>query len=339
MRLTKKNLDSRVIPSQLKQLHTGEEMSHMESPANSKLDQTDLMLIKELELDPRQSNRALSERLRISAETARKRLNRLLDEGIIRFRTVTQPYVLGYQAPVILALNVTRGKTDEVVEYLRPRSGIIDITLTAGRYDILALAILRNLRDLPDVFDREFGNIPYLIHTETILILDMIKMSWKFLNSNGDKPHEPTPRDFDELDLGLIQELTLCPRARITDLSEKLGTNRQLIGKRLRSLLADDVARVISFVQPSVIGLNVRAIVLVRVEPGKVRFVANSLVAEQSIQQIHIISGAFDLLLSAVFRDTEALFDFLRNRLSSYSGVISSETMIQIAVEKYSFAD
>jgi len=313
-------------------------MIHIESPAMPKLDEVDLMLIKELEVDPRQSNRALSEKLGISVETARKRLKRLLDEEIIRFRTITQPHVLGYQAPVLLALNVRRGKTDEVVEYLRPKTRIIDITLTAGRYDILAFAILRNIRDLPDFFDRQLGDIPHLIHTETILILDMIKMSWKLLNSNADRPHELAPRNFDELDLRLINELTLSPKAGIIDLAGKLGANRQLIAKRLQSLLADDVARVISFVHPSFLGLNVRVIILVRVEPGKVRSIANSLVAEHSVHQIHVISGPFDLLLSAVFRDTEALFDFLRNRLDSYPGVISSETMIQVAAEKYSLA-
>ncbi len=314
-------------------------MIQMESPAIPKVDELDLLLIKELELSPRQSNRALSEKLGISVETARKRLNRLLDERIVRFRTVTQPHVLGYQAPVILALNFSRGRIDEVVESLRPRSRIIDITLTTGRYDVMALAILRNIRELPDFLDRHVSNIPNLIHTETILILDMIKMSWKFLNSNGYKPHEPTPRDFDELDFRLIQELTLSPRARITDLAEKLGTNRQLVGKRLQLLLADDVTQVVSFVQPSVLGLNVKVVILVKVEPGKVRSTANNLVAEQSIHQIHLISGPFDLLLSAVFRDTEALFDFLRNRLDRYPGVICSETMIQIAVEKYSLAN
>jgi len=308
----------------------------MESPVIPKLDEVDLMLIKELEVDARQTNRALSEKLGVSAETVRKRLTTLLDEGIVRLITVIQPYALGYQAPVLLALNVSRGKTDEVADYLRPKRRILDISLATGRYDILAFAILPNIRDLPDFLDEQLSGTPHLIHAETILIMDMIKMSWKFLSSNVYQPRKTVRRDFDELDRRLIRELVAAPRERIIDLAKKLGTNRQLIGRRLQSLLADDVAEVISFIRPSALGLHVRVIILVRLQPGTVRSVANSLVAEQSVQQIHLIAGPFDLLLTAVFPDADALFCFLKNHLDSYPGVISHETMLQVSAEKYS---
>ena len=78
--------------------------------------------------------------------------------------------------------------------------------------------------------------------------------------------------------------------------------------------------------------------IFVKIQLGKVRSLANSLVAEGKVHHICIITGPFQLFLKAAFRDLEELTDFLTNHLGNYEGVVYHETLIQIGIAKRSYS-
>ena len=310
-------------------------MENTDKPAMLELDELDLMLARELELDARQTNVVLARKLNTSQMTVKRRLQRLLDQGVITFATIAPlPHLIG----VNIGLNVSPGKAGEVAEYLRTYRSIQRIILTTGRYDIILSMVFSDFNRVTDFLDGDLSHVPHLIDAEKILVMETIKMSWKYLNDDTDRYRQPPLREFDELDLKLIKELELCPRESIKDLGSKLGVNRKLAGRKFQSLLADNVIQVVSIANPSLFGLNVPVFIFVKVQPGKVRFVANSLAAERRVHHIHIITGPFELFVNAIFRDLEELSGFLMNHLGNYEGVISHETLIQVGFAKRSYS-
>ena len=189
-----------------------------------------------------------------------------------------------------------------------------------------------------DFLDGDLSHVPHLTTAEKIVVMETTKVSWKYLNDDTDRFRQPSLREFDELDLKLIRELELCPRESIKQLGDRLGVNRKLVGRKLQSLLTDNVIQVVSIAKPSFFGLNVPVFIFVKVQPGKVRSVANSLVAERRVHHICIITGPFELFVNATFRDMGGLSDFLMDRLGNYEGVVSHETLIQVGFAKRSYS-
>lgn len=307
-------------------------------PATLELDELDMMLARELENDARQSNRVLAIKLATSQATVKRRLERLLNEGILTFATITNVTQLEFTIGVVIGLNASPGKIDEVAEYLKSYSSIQRVILTTGRYDIVISMFFNDFSSLAEFFDGDLSHVPHLVDADSMVLIDTLKTSWKYLNDDTEQFRNPQPRDFDELDIRLIKEMELCPRESIKDLGKKLGVNRKLVSRKLQSLMADNVIRVVSIAQPSLFGFNVQVFIFVKVQPGKVRSVAINLAAESRVHAICIITGPFELFLSAVFRDLEEMSDFLRNHLGNYEGVVSHETLIQMGYAKRSYS-
>ena len=69
----------------------------MTQNSDNKMDQLDLMILREMEIDGRQSVSDLSKKLGISRAYAGKKLKRLLDLRLTRIAAFTKPLALGYR--------------------------------------------------------------------------------------------------------------------------------------------------------------------------------------------------------------------------------------------------
>jgi len=296
------------------------------------------MLVKELEIDARQSHLELAAKLETSPTTVRRRLQRLLDEGIITIIAMTDPIAFGFQTRAHIGLNVRPGKVDAVVEYLKSYRSVRVIRILTGRYDVFLSVIFRSSQEMLTFANQELGRIPDLVDYETMLILQRAKGSWTYLNDSTGMVTEAIPQSLDESSLKLIAELELHPRESITNLGHKLGMNRKSVSRRLQALLNENIVRVVSITNPSAFGFGVHAAILVKVYPGKITDVVEALVADTRIHLVTIITGNFDLFLAAAFQDAGQMADFLRNDLGNIDGVMTHETMLQVALPKRSFA-
>ncbi|MBM3132674.1 MAG: Lrp/AsnC family transcriptional regulator [Chloroflexi bacterium] len=153
------------------------------------LDDLDLMLIKELEIDGRQTNTDLAKKIGTSKATARRKLRRLLDENIIRVVAVANPPALGYKTVATMGINVRPGEVDAVAEKLAAYKNIHFVIISTGRYDIIAWVMFREPEDLSNFLRKELGKIPGLTSVETMVNLKIIKASFSYLS--GEDYHFP----------------------------------------------------------------------------------------------------------------------------------------------------
>ncbi|MBM3132675.1 MAG: Lrp/AsnC family transcriptional regulator [Chloroflexi bacterium] len=152
----------------------------MKKRAPETFDELDMKLIRELETDGRQSNAELARKIGTSKATARRKLNRLLEDGIIRVVAVADPPALGYKTIATMGINVHPGQVDAVAEKLASHANVRFVIICAGRYDIIVWVMLREPEDLSDFIRNELGKIPGLAHAETMVYLKMKKFSFKY---------------------------------------------------------------------------------------------------------------------------------------------------------------
>jgi Lrp/AsnC family transcriptional regulator, regulator for asnA, asnC and gidA len=153
-------------------------MTQYASPARHRLDSTERGMVELLQQDGRLSLTHLARSLRVTEVTARRKLKRLLGDGIIRIVATVDPFDVGYETPVIIGLKVQRGQLDAVAERLSELSQVRYIGASTGRVDLIIEVVTRTNQDLADFLLNELALIDGIVDSETNLIVRIYKQSW-----------------------------------------------------------------------------------------------------------------------------------------------------------------
>ena len=152
----------------------------MKNSASRNLDELDIKLIEELEADGRKTNAELARIIGTSKATARRKLNALIDNDIIKIVAVTDPQTQGYRTVATMGIKVQPGEVDGVANKLASYINVPFVIITAGRYDIVVIVMFREPDDLSQFIRNELGDINGLISAETMVYLKIKKFSFTF---------------------------------------------------------------------------------------------------------------------------------------------------------------
>ena len=72
----------------------------------------------------------------------------------------------------------------------------------------------------------------------------------------------------------------------------------------------------------------ITAIVLMNVEPGRVRTLAEELLTIEGVTECYSVAGPYDLVAIARVREHEELSDLVTERIASHAGITATETLI-----------
>lgn len=303
------------------------------------LDELDIALIRELDIGPRQSYLQLAARLPASRNTVRRRLQRLLEERIITFVAITSPPALGYRIQATMAITTRPGSADAVARDLAYLKNVSHLLTTAGRYDLIAAALFQDLDSMLDFLDREVGAIPDIVTVEVMLGVNWIKFCLNPLTAvNHAFPALPRPHHLDALDIAIIRELESAPAQTNLELAGKLGISRPTLRKRVQSLLDDDIIHIGTLVDPSVLGFQILAVLLIKARPGRIKTAASKLTALTEISNLIVTAGSHDMIAYANFRDHHHMSEFTNDQAGRIEEVVRVEAVIALAIRKISFS-
>ncbi len=147
------------------------------------LDELDLKIIKEMGIDGRQSVSEIAQKLGTSRATVGKKLQRLLDEHILRVAGIVLPGTLGYQTNAIIGINIIPSEIDNVADTLVSNENVHMMFISAGRHDIIIWALFQKPEDLSNFLRHELGKIPGITHSETMINLGIKKLSMSYLGT------------------------------------------------------------------------------------------------------------------------------------------------------------
>lgn len=150
-------------------------------------------------------------------------------------------------------------------------------------------------------------------------------------------------RELKDLDREILKRLQMNGRVSYSDLAEELGMPRATLYRRVEVLKKERVIRgYAAILDPAKLGYKFLAFVLIRARRMRPRggessqlCLAKELLkrseAEEDfpwVEEAHIVTGAYDLLLKVWIREWDELTAFLTAQLPMYRDVEHTETIL-----------
>ncbi|WP_072487540.1 Lrp/AsnC family transcriptional regulator [Streptomyces atratus] len=142
-------------------------------PPARPLDAIDRRILRLLQTDGRASIRSVADRVHVSRANAYARINRLIDDGVIRgFSARVDHERAGQGASAYITLKIVQNSWRTVREELQALPGATHIALVSGDFDVLLLVHTRDNRSLRELVLTRIQAIPEVLSTRTLLVFE-----------------------------------------------------------------------------------------------------------------------------------------------------------------------
>jgi DNA-binding Lrp family transcriptional regulator len=124
----------------------------------------------------------------------------------------------------------------------------------------------------------------------------------------GVKSKESPIKKVDDIDLKIIRTLEDDSRVSLRKLAQKLGLTPNILNNRIKSLENGGVIRGYTpIVDSAKMGYMLTAIIMIQVEGDHMVEVENEIAKESNVLSVYDITGEYDAIVFAKFRDNAAL--------------------------------
>lgn len=144
------------------------------------LDELDRRILDHLARDARTSNRRVAEELGVTEGTVRARIKRMQDERQIRITAITNIRKLADPSLAFIWIEVERShQCREVAAALAAIAQIGFVGIMVGRFDLLAITMVRGAEELSGFLHQTVHRIPGVRHTECSLGARFVKHDYR----------------------------------------------------------------------------------------------------------------------------------------------------------------
>jgi Lrp/AsnC family transcriptional regulator for asnA, asnC and gidA len=149
-------------------------------PAGELVDQVDREIIRVLQRDGRTSNTEIGRALGLTETTIRKRIARLIGDGLVNIVAVPTPAAVGMTTSAIIGISVQLVSLHEVSDRLVACPEVRYVGLSTGRYDVIIEAFFDDPEHLLEFISTTLGGMDGVTGVETSLILKVPKFSYEW---------------------------------------------------------------------------------------------------------------------------------------------------------------
>lgn len=142
------------------------------------MDRLDVRIVAHLQKDGTATNAGIARKVKVSEETVRRRLKKLMQEDYIRVVAIPDARKIGYESQVLIGLQVDANKVDSVGEALAEMAPVSWVSITTGSFDIFVLATLKSSIELSEFLRHDVGKIPGVRKMETFINLGFKKQEY-----------------------------------------------------------------------------------------------------------------------------------------------------------------
>ena len=144
------------------------------------MDRTDEEILLTLRHNARASFRQMARQLKIHPTTLITRVQKLEKAGIIcGYGANLDLTELGYEFMGVVQIKIAKGKLLETQEKISRMHGVVAVYDVTGEYDSVAIVAAKG-RDSFSKLIKSFLHLPHVEHTNTQVILNVVKKSWQF---------------------------------------------------------------------------------------------------------------------------------------------------------------
>ncbi len=210
-----------------------------------KLDTYDKKILYELDINSRLSVALLAKKIKLSKETVKYRIRRLLERKYVKnFYAIINASPLGYQYYRIALKfqKLTAEVEKRIVEYIQKEKSCANLRILEGHYDMDFLAIHRTSGDLKrflEAFSKQFGS--YLQEKAIHKIITSCKLNQKVLWPGPTVKKsfyhgEPSDEVLSPIDYKLILALSRNARLKLIELARITGVDPRVLSYHIKKL-------------------------------------------------------------------------------------------------------
>jgi len=137
------------------------------------LDGVDRAILRLLQEDGRASVRSVAERVHVSRANAYARINRLIEDGVVRGFTARVDHErAGHGTSAYITLKIVQNSWRRVREQLVTLPGVVHIALVSGDFDVLLLVHTVDNRSLRELVLTRIQAIEGVLSSRTLLVFE-----------------------------------------------------------------------------------------------------------------------------------------------------------------------
>ena len=136
-----------------------------------KLDETNKAIIKELS-NGRQAFSTIAEKIGITENTVRSRVNKLLEDGVLQISGLVDPQSIPEMQVVIMGIKLSTLDLELKAKEMLNLKGVISVVVVTGRYDLIVQLVTSTQDDqsLLNFFKNELSKIKGISDVETFVV-------------------------------------------------------------------------------------------------------------------------------------------------------------------------
>jgi DNA-binding Lrp family transcriptional regulator len=308
---------------------------------NTMLDVIDRQLVHVLTVEPRASFRTIAEVTGISDQTAARRYHKLSESAGLRVLGVVSGALLGW-VDWFVRLQTTPGSADSIAEALARRPDTRWVNLASGGTEIICTVQASTPEQRDALFLRGLPGSRRVVQISAHSILhNFTPGPWQgirqalsaeqlgmlgVLAQGGDPLGGQTPAVLLPEDEPLLAELGRDGRTSHAALATALHWHESTVRRRIEELRRSGLLHFEVDLDSRFLGMNVSAMLWLKVEPPRLDAVGRALAGHPEVPFAAATTGPANVVVTALFRDTQHLYEYLTGPLASLPGVSSVET-------------
>ncbi|KUN22444.1 AsnC family transcriptional regulator [Streptomyces antibioticus] len=297
------------------------------------LDALDLRLLAALEVNGRASFSRLGTVLGVSDQTIARRFRKLTAEAGLRVVALRDGYRLG-QDQWMLRIRCAPDSAAAVSDALAKRPDTGWIGLASGGTEIVCMTRPRSPGDHDELLLGKLPRTPSVVDIRAHQLLHRFyggPTGWsnKFGVLTDEqisalRPHPepgPAPARVEPDDEPLLAVLERDGRASYPELQRATGRSESAVKRRLAALLASGAVYIDIEYHSEALGFPRAAALWITTAPGALHSVGQALAGHDEVAFASATAGPSNLFVTAVVRDTAALYAYLSGPLGQLDGV------------------
>lgn len=134
-----------------------------------KIDDTNIDIIRELK-QGKKSFKSIADKLSITENTVRSRVNRLQDEGVLEICGLVDPSTLPGHRVVIIGIKLSEMNLVEKGEEISKLKGVLSVNVVTGRYDLIIHVLFKKGFGLLEFYTEEIAGVKGIRSVETFVV-------------------------------------------------------------------------------------------------------------------------------------------------------------------------
>jgi Lrp/AsnC family transcriptional regulator, regulator for asnA, asnC and gidA len=134
-----------------------------------KIDKTNIDIIRELK-EGKKSFKLIADKLQITENTVRSRVNKLQEEGVLEICGLVDPATLPGHRVVIIGIKLSEMNLVEKGEEISRLKGVIHTNVVTGRFDLLVMVLFKKGFGLLEFYTEEIAHIEGIRSVETFVV-------------------------------------------------------------------------------------------------------------------------------------------------------------------------